>query len=60
MFYKEKVAVFSEIRANTQRKASALYNFWTLYLVVRKETARLLKVKVNSLSKMERSGIRWE
>ena len=26
---------------NTQRKASTMYNFWMLNLVVRKETARL-------------------
>ena len=40
MLYKAKVAVCSDIRKNTQRKASAMQNFWMLNLVVRKETAR--------------------
>jgi len=31
---------------NTQRKASTVHNIWMLKLVVRKETARLLKVMV--------------
>ena len=40
--YKGKVIVFSEIqKKTTQRKASAMQNFWKLNVVVRKETARL-------------------
>jgi len=34
-------AVCSEIRKNTQRKASTVYNFWMLNLVVCKEKSRL-------------------
>jgi hypothetical protein len=45
MMYKAKVAVCSEILKNTQRKASTMYKFWMLNLVVRRETTRLLKVK---------------
>ena len=42
MMYKAKVAVFFLISVqNTQRKASAMWKFWMLNLVVRKETARL-------------------
>jgi len=41
MMYKVKVAVCSEIVQNTQRKASTMYNFVILNLVVRKETAKL-------------------
>ena len=41
MMYKAKVAVCSEIRTKHSRKASIIYNFWMLNLVVRKETARL-------------------
>ena len=37
--YKAKVAVLIYAQ-NTQRKASAMQNFWLLNLVVRKETAR--------------------
>ena len=41
MLYKAKVAVCSDIRTqNTQRKARAMWNFWMLNLVLRKETAR--------------------
>ena len=41
--YKGKLIVFSEIqkKKNTQRKASAMQNFWKLNVVVGKETARL-------------------
>ena len=41
MLSKAKVAVRSDIRKNTQRKARAMYNFWMLNIVVRKETAKL-------------------
>ena len=46
MIYKAKVAVCSEIRKNTQRKACTMQNFLMLNLVVRKETARLWKINV--------------
>jgi hypothetical protein len=46
MTYTAKVAVCSEIHTkNTEHKASTMYNFGMLNLVVRKEIARLSKVK---------------
>ena len=45
MLSKPEVAVLLSLQ-NTQRKASDMQNFWILYLVVRKVTARLLKVNV--------------
>ena len=43
MTYEANVAVWSEMRTKKkfQRKASTMYNFWMLNLVVRKETTRL-------------------
>ena len=41
MMYKQKsLSVLISVQ-NTQRKASTMWNFWMLNLVVRKETARL-------------------
>jgi len=45
MLYTAKVAVCSEMVQNNRRKASTMWNFWMLNLVVRKERARLWKVK---------------
>jgi hypothetical protein len=41
MIYKAKAAVSSEIRTNIQRKASNIWNFLMLSLVVREENTRL-------------------
>ena len=41
MMYKAKFAVCLISVQNTQRKASAMQNFWILNLAVRKETAWL-------------------
>ena len=45
MTYKEKSERVLRSVQNNQRKASTVYNCWMLNLVVRKETARLSKVK---------------
>jgi hypothetical protein len=41
MTYKQRPAVCSEIRTNTQSKGSAVWNFLILNLAVRKENSRL-------------------
>jgi hypothetical protein len=41
MIYKAKIVVCSEIRKNTQRKASTMLNCGMLNLMVHQETARL-------------------
>jgi hypothetical protein len=45
MMYKAKSAVCSEIRTNSQRKVTTMWNFWLLSLVVRKGRTRLWNVK---------------
>ena len=45
MMYKAKVAVCSDIRTKHSAQSEHYVEFWMFNLVVRKETARLWKVK---------------
>jgi hypothetical protein len=47
MTYTAKIAVCSEIRTKHSTQSEHHIEFWILNLVVRKETARLWKVKWN-------------